>query len=159
MDLSYAESNQKKKKNNLTSRKDIMSILNLLSGGVIGLIKELIKPVSEWMRRKQELKEAINQNNIRMASSEQSHNQKWEIKSLENAGWKDEVLFFAIIGMYVYSAVYPEGAAVVFENWDTVIPVWFSKITMWMVGSILGVKKIGDYLPSAIAGIKAAFKN
>ena len=136
-----------------------MAILNFLTGGIFGFLKEIIKPVSDWMRRKQELKEAINNNKIRMAESEQDHNQDWEIRSLENAGWKDEILFFAIVGMYVYSAVYPEGAAVVFENWDTVIPEWFSKITMWMVASILGVKKIGDYLPGAIAGIKAALKN
>ncbi len=136
-----------------------MGIFNFLTGGIIGLLKELIKPASEWLQRKQKLKEAINNNKIRMAESEQDHNQNWEMRSLENAGWKDEVLFFAIVGMYVYSAVYPEGAAVVFENWDTVIPVWFSKITMWMVGSILGVKKIGDYLPGVIAGVKSAFKN
>ena len=136
-----------------------MAILNFLTGGIFGFLKEIIKPVSEWMQRKQKLKEAINNNKIRMAESEQDHNQNWEMRSLENAGWKDEVLFFAIVGMYVYSAVYPEGAAVVFENWDTVIPVWFSKITMWMVASILGVKKVGDYLPGAIAGIKAALKN
>ena len=135
-----------------------MAILNFLTGGIFGFLKELIKPVSDWMRRKQELKEAINNNKIRMAESEQDHNQNWEMRSLENAGWKDEILFFAIVGMYIYSAIDPDGAKVVFDNWDTVIPSWFSKITMWMVASILGVKKIGDYLPGAIAGIKAALK-
>jgi len=38
------------------------------------------------------------------------------------------------------------------------IPEWFRTITIWMVASIVGVKKIGDYLQGLIAGVKAALK-
>ncbi len=38
------------------------------------------------------------------------------------------------------------------------IPEWYQKITMWLVASVIGVKKIGDYGPALIAGIKAAVK-
>ena len=57
------------------------------------------------------------------------------------------------------SAIDPEGAKVVFENWKDAIPEWYRKITMWLVASIIGVKKIGDYLPGVIVGIKSAMRN
>jgi hypothetical protein len=133
---------------------------NLVTGGLFGAVSDLfsqgLSSITGIIKRKQDLKEAINNNKIRMAESTQEHNQNWEMRSLENAGWKDEVLFFAIVGMYVYSAVDPDGAAVVFENWDEAIPEWFQTITMWMIASILGVKKIGDYLPGVISGIRTA---
>ncbi len=44
----------------------------------------------------------------------------------------------------------------VFENWKTAIPEWYQRITMWLVASVIGVEKIGDYGPALIAGIKTA---
>ncbi len=79
------------------------------------------------------------------------------MKQLENSGWKDDVLFYAIIGLYVYSAIDPTGAARVFDTWNE-LPPWFLNITGWMVAAVLGVKKLGDYLPQMISGLKDALK-
>ncbi len=76
------------------------------------------------------------------------------MRALTNAGWKDEAPFILIMAMWVYSAFDPGGAKVVFENWKTAIPEWYQRITMWLVASIIDVKKIGDYGPVLIAGIK-----
>ena len=124
----------------------------------VGLGQTLIEGVAGYFRRKQEIRAAVARSRVRMAESEQSHNQDWELKSLENAGWKDDVLFYAIVAMYAYSAVDPEGAARVFRNWES-IPEWFREITFWLVASVLGVKKIGDYLPGVVSGLKRAFKD
>ena len=55
------------------------------------------------------------------------------------------------MAMWDYSAMDPEGAKVVFQNWRDAIPEWYQKITMWLVASIIGVKKIGDYGPALIS--------
>jgi len=44
----------------------------------------------------------------------------------------------------------------VFQNWKEAIPEWYQQITMWLVASIIGVKKIEDYGLALVAGIKAA---
>jgi hypothetical protein len=74
-----------------------------------------------------------------------------------NAGWKDDILFYAVVGMYVYSAIDPESAKIVFQNWDEVIPEWFQRITFWLVAAVIGVKKFGDYIPTIINGVKEAW--
>jgi hypothetical protein len=128
-----------------------------LIDAIANLGGSLINAVSGHFERKHRIKEAVTQNKIRMAESDQTHNQSWEMASLENAGWKDDILFYGMIGMFVWSAINPEAAAKVFENWKA-LPEWFLQITGWLVASVLGVKKIGEYLPELISGVKSAVK-
>ncbi len=124
--------------------------------GMIGsLVVSVVKAGIGYFERRQKLKNAVTENNIRLARSRETHNQTWELRQLMNTGWKDEILFFGIVGMYVYSAIDPDGAHKVFQNWDT-IPEWFRTITSWMVAGVLGVKKLGDYLPALVAGVRNA---
>jgi len=135
---------------------------NLATGGVFGAVSDLmsqgVSSITDILKRRQEIKNAENERKADMLRDKEKYNSQWELSSLANAGWKDDVLFYAIIGMYAYSAIDPEGAAVVFRNWDTVIPEWFQKITFWLVASVIGVKKFGDYVPGVIAGVKSAVK-
>lgn len=124
----------------------ILDLGNTIVGGVV-----------QHFKSKQDIKKAITNNRIRLAESEQSHNQDWELKSLDNAGWKDDVLFYAFIAMFIWAGFNPEGAKQFFENLN-VLPEWFIKTWLWIVASVLGVKKIGDYAPGMISGIKKAFK-
>lgn len=126
-------------------------------GAVLQLGQTLIGGVTGYFQRKQQIKQSVADNKARLASDKQSHNQSWEMAQLENAGWKDDVLFYAILGMYAYSAIDPIGAQQVFASWQN-LPEWFLEITGWLVASVIGVKKIGDYLPATIMGIKTAIK-
>jgi len=124
-------------------------------GAVAGLLTTVVEGVAGHMKQKQELKKAVMENRLRLAQSDSEFNHEWEMKQLENAGWKDDVLFFAWIGFFVWSGVDPDGAAEVIRAWEN-LPDWFLQITFWVVAAVLGVKKIGDYLPSAIRGLKDA---
>lgn len=121
-----------------------------------GLGTAIVKGISGAVKRKQELKQAVHDNKMRLASSAQSHNQDWEMKQLDNAGWKDDVLFYAVLGLWVWSAIDPAAAGKVFETWKNTMPEYIVEITSWLVAAVLGVKKIGDYLPGAIKGIRDA---
>lgn len=127
-------------------------------GALLELGNTIISGVTGHFKKKQELKQAVIDNRIKLAQSAQSHNQDWEMRQLENAGWKDEVLFLAVLGVFVWSGIDPDGAAKVFKNWQ-LLPEWFLRIVGWLVASILGVKKVGDYLPGAIKGVKDALKS
>jgi len=124
-------------------------------GAVTGLLTTVVEGVTGHMKQKQELKKAVMENRMRLAQSDSEFNHEWEMKQLENAGWKDDVLFFAWIGFFIWSGVDPDGAADVIRAWEK-LPDWFLQITFWVVAAVLGVKKIGDYLPSAIRGLKDA---
>lgn len=124
---------------------------------MFSLISTLIGGVTQFFKGRQEIKKAVIENKVRLAKDAQSFNHEWEMASLTNAGYKDDILFYAIVGMFVYSAIDPDGAAKVFKNWEA-IPAWFREITMWMVASIIGVRKLGQYLPELMKGIRDVFK-
>lgn len=120
------------------------------------LIGTIVTGITSTLRGKQKIKAAVIENRARLAASTQEYNAAWELRALENAGWKDELLFLSIIGVYVYSAVDPDGAAVMFKNWEA-IPEWFRTVTLWTVASIVGIKKLADYGPPLVKGIKDVF--
>jgi hypothetical protein len=126
-------------------------------GIITGFFSGLVKPVADHFKRKQELVAAVHKRKLEMASSQQDHNQAWELKQLDNAGWKDDILFYAFLVMFIWAGFDPEGAGQFFTNLQ-VLPEWAVQTWFWLVASVLGVKKIGDLAPSAIGGIKAAFK-
>nr|WP_321259755.1 hypothetical protein [uncultured Pseudodesulfovibrio sp.] len=127
-----------------------------LIGAVAGLLSMVVDGVSGHLKRKEDLKKAVMENRMRLARSDREFNHEWEMKQLENAGWKDDVLFFAWIGFFIWSGIDPEGAGEVIRSWEN-LPDWFLQVTFWIVAAVLGVKKIGDFLPGAVRGIKDAW--
>lgn len=124
-------------------------------GALAGLLTTVVDGVSTHMKSRQELKKAVMENRMRLAGSDREYNHEWEMKQLENAGWKDDVLFFAWIGFFVWSGFDPDRAGEVLLAWER-LPEWFLQITFWIVAAVLGVKKIGDYLPGAVKGLRDA---
>lgn len=120
-----------------------------------GLFSLVVDGVREHLRGKQEIRRAVVENKVRLARSSQEFNQAWEMKQLENAGWKDDVLFYAWLAFFIWSGFAPEAAAEVLRSWEA-LPEWFLQITFWIVAAVLGVKKIGDYLPGAVRGVRRA---
>lgn len=121
--------------------------------GVVSIVKNVLGGVVDHFEGKRKLKQAITENKIRMAESEQAHNQDWEMKQLDNSGWKDDILFYAWIGFFVFSGFYPEKADEIVKNWQ-ILPDWFLQIFFWLVAAVLGVKKLGETLPGLIKGIR-----
>lgn len=119
--------------------------------------KMVVGGVTDHFQNKQKIKKAKVNAQIKRLESAQEHDQKWEIKSLDQAGWKDDVLFYAFIAMFVWAGFDPEGSKQFFENINH-LPDWFIKTWFWLVASILGIKKIGDYAPRAIKEIKDVVK-
>jgi hypothetical protein len=123
---------------------------------IAGLIGELFGGVKDHFADKRALKKAIVDNKIRLAQNAQSHNQEWEMKQLDNAGWKDDILFYFFIAVFIWAGIDPSGASLFFANL-AVLPEWFIKIWFWVVASVLGVKKIGDYVPGVLNAMKDVF--
>lgn len=124
---------------------------------IVALGSTIISGVTQWFQGKQEIAKAAQENRARLLRSEQAHNHEWEMRQLENAGWKDDILFYAFIGLFVWAGFQPDDAGQFFLNVDT-MPDWFKQTWMWMVASVLGVKKIGEMVPSLITGVKDALR-
>ena len=125
--------------------------------GVGALIGSVVNGVTGYLDNKQKIKNAVADRKAELARDKRSHDAKWELDALNGSGWMDDALFIAIVAMYVYSAIDPDGAGKVFKNWES-IPQWFQTITMSLVASIVGLKKLADYGPMAIKGVMGAFR-
>jgi hypothetical protein len=128
----------------------VITLISALGGTVV-------QGVIDWFKGQQEITKAAQNNKIKLLQSDQTHNQMWEMKQLENSGWKDDVLFYAFIALFVWSGFDPEGSAAFFMNVD-LMPEWFKTTWMWLVASVVGVKKLGDYAPMLIQGVKDALR-
>lgn len=124
---------------------------------MLTLISTLIAGVTQFFKGKQKIKQAVIDNKVRLAASAQEYNAAWELRALENAGFKDDILFYAFIAMFVWAGFCPDAAKEFFLNLQ-VLPDWFIKTWMYVVASVIGVKKLGDYAPAMIKGIKDAFR-
>ena len=129
----------------------------MLIAPITSIVSNLVGGITDHFEGKRKIKQALTESKILMAQSTLSHNQSWEMKQLDNSGWKDDVLFYAIIFFFVYTGLNPDHAGEIIKNWQ-ILPDWFITIFGWVVAAVLGVKKIGDYLPMAIRGVKTAFK-
>lgn len=125
---------------------------------VAGLVSTIVEGVTGYVKQKQEVRKAVMENRMRLAQSDREFNHEWEMKQLENSGWKDDVLFFLWMGFFVWSGFCPEQASTVIASWER-LPEWFLRITFWIVAAVLGVKKVGDYLPGAVKGVRDALRN
>ena len=129
----------------------------MIWSSILKIITIPIKGVAKHISKKQELKNAIIDNKIRLAQSQMDYNADWEMASLINAGWKDDILFYGVIALFVWTGADPEAAAAYFDNLS-VLPEWFITIFTWLVASVIGVKKLGDYAPSIIRSIRGKIK-
>lgn len=129
----------------------------LIFDGIISLATSIVGGIKDSQEDKRKLKRAKTDARINRMHNAQNHDQKWEILQLEQNGWKDDVLFYAFIAMFIWAGFCPEAAHEFFQNLD-ILPPWFVKTWMWLVASVLGVKKIGDYAPKMIKELKDAIK-
>lgn len=122
---------------------------------VASLIGLMVQGISDYVNQKQAVRKAVMENRLRLAKSDREFNHEWEMRQLENAGWKDDVLFFVWIGFFIWSGFFPDEAGIVLRAWES-LPDWFLNITCWIVSAVLGVKKVGDYLPGVVKGVRDA---
>ncbi|MGE4554351.1 MAG: hypothetical protein AB7D57_14665 [Desulfovibrionaceae bacterium] len=129
-----------------------MSVLSIVGD----ILTSLVGGVRDHIKGKQDIQKAVVENKIRLAKSESEYNHEWEMRQLTNAGWKDDVLFYAWLVFFVWSGFDPDGASRVVQAWG-VLPDWFLEVTFWIVAAVLGVKKLGDQLPGTVRAMRGVF--
>jgi hypothetical protein len=125
---------------------------------ILSFLSSPIKSGIEYFNKKQELKTAVITQKIKLAESDMTYNSEWELRSLLNAGWKDDILFYGVIGIFIWAGVDPQAANNYFINLQ-VLPEWFITTFVWLIASVIGVRKFGEYAPSIIKSIKGAVKH
>ena len=129
------------------------------------MIKEffsfLSSPVTQWLKNKGEVKAAkhtrqiaVINNQARLATDEQSNNHEWEMANLQD---KDNALRWCSFWLFalpiLLTVICPEHGAVVFENLE-LVPQWWVKVFVSMIGGIWGIVELKKAAPQFIAAFR-----
>lgn len=99
--------------------------------------------MTDWKASKantREVKRAVAENRMRLAESEQSNNQEWELRQLEGRDVWIRRLSFAMWSWPIFWAGFDtQGAAEFFRDALTALPEWYVWGYLAMTGAIWGV--------------------
>ena len=118
-------------------------------------------PLTKWISNRGQVKEAehkrdlaVIENQARLASDKESHNHEWEMASLKN---KDNALRWVSFWLFalpvVITVIAPEYGAVIFKNLE-LVPDWFVRVLISMVGGIWGIVELKKAVPQIVAAWK-----
>lgn len=124
---------------------------------LISPLTEAIKLGSEWLQGRRELKRAELEGQIAVTKAkteaqveytrtQQAAEINWDLKSIENSGWKDE-WFTLLLSIPMVMCFVPGGAEYVaagFKALDESTPDWYQVAFLVAVGSAFGVKKLSE---------------
>jgi hypothetical protein len=125
-------------------------------GIISSLVKTIAAPIVGHFQQKAAVKAAKVESEIRVIEAKTKHIQQlvadrqaadiqWEIKSIENSGWKDEYLL-VLFSIPLVMCFIPGLDVYVVAGFNALqgTPEWYQWAICIMVGSAYGVKKFAD---------------
>jgi hypothetical protein len=101
---------------------------------------------SDWQARREEqrkIESAVAENKIRLALSEQEHNQQWEMAALEGRdNWLRRISFALWTWPLVWAFFSPGAARVYFSESLAGLPEWYVAGYLAMTGAVWGVSEL-----------------
>jgi hypothetical protein len=129
---------------------------------MLGVISSIFGPIidffSDWFSKRQELKAEkwrtkmeIEKNKQRLARDQQNYNHEWEMANLTD---KDKILrwvsFILFTSPFLVAMFAPHHMEVYFTKSLSVIPEWWKKTYMAMMGGIWGLSSLKNVVPSLV---------
>lgn len=115
-------------------------MLQAIIGPLIGLVGEFVADWKSDRENKRQVERAVAENRIRLAQSEQSHNQEWEMRALEGRdSWLRRVSFAVWSTPIVWAGFDAEGATSYFNDALAALPDWYIYGYLAVSGAIWGV--------------------
>lgn len=106
-----------------------------LVGALFEIGKEFVTDWRQEKANKRKIKAAVAENKIRLAQSEQTHNQQWEMTALEGRDTFLRRFSFSLLTFpLIWAGFDPEGAQQYFTEALGALPDWY----VWAYTSVLG---------------------
>lgn len=107
----------------------------------------IVQGILDDRKNKRELKNAIKEKQIERAKAGQLAEVQWNIKSLENSGWKDEWLTI-ILSIPLVLVFFHPAVPTILQGFQTLeqTPLWYRSAVGVMIASAFGYQKIAGAL-------------
>ncbi len=120
----------------------MLPLVGALGGFLLDMGREW---VADWKASKantREVKRAVAENRMRLAESEQTHNQEWELRQLEGRDLWVRRLSFAMWSWPIFWAGFDTaGASEFFKVALSALPEWYVWGYLAMTGAIWGISE------------------
>jgi hypothetical protein len=121
----------------------MFGLIASLASGAIGLIKG-----------KQELKQAILTNKIRLAASQSEYNHEWEMAQLQDSDkWLRRASFVIVFTPLIVNTFYPPWANHIFQSMNT-LPPWYEQTIFYITAAIWGIHALKNPLATIVSSFK-----
>ncbi len=129
----------------------MVEILTLL----FGLLKSTVAGWQKIQQAKQERELAATNNEARLLADTQTNNAAWQIEALRHSDrWLRRISFTIFTAPFVVALISPESVRNYFIIALSVIPPWYVKGYLGIVGSVWGVAELKNAIPAIINQIK-----
>ena len=102
--------------------------------------------VEDWKAKREnarQVERAVTENRIRLAQSEQTHNQEWEMRALEGRdSWLRRVSFFMWSAPLLWAYFDPAGAKAYFTESLAGLPEWYVGGYLAITGAVWGLSEL-----------------
>jgi hypothetical protein len=117
--------------------------MNFILQGLLSIGGTLFQDWQASRQNKREVERAVTENRIRLAVSEQEHNQGWEMRALEG---RDNVLrrvsFLIWSAPMLWAAWDPQGATAYFRDALGALPEWYVYGYLAISGAVWGISEM-----------------
>jgi len=117
--------------------------MNPLVGFLLGLGKDLVDTWRKKKERQDRIEEAVTESKIRLAQSEQTHNQTWELAQINGQDKNLRRISFAVWSTPAVWAMFdPVGIQESFSAALAALPEWYVYGYLAMTGAIWGIAEM-----------------
>lgn len=112
-------------------------------GWLIGIAGEFVKDWRQGRESKRKVREAVTENKVRLAQSEQSHNAAWEMAALEGRDTLLRRASFAMLSApFLWALFDPAGVSEYFTVALVALPDWYVQAYMGVLAAVWGLAEL-----------------
>lgn len=131
--------------------------------GIGAIFSTVTNLIGGWFKNKQEIQKANAEmklaelkNKARLLIDKETNNHAWEMANLvDKDKWLRRISFGIFAAPFFVAIFAPEHVAIYFKDAIGVVPEWWQKTFVAIIGGIWGLSSLKNILP----GIISAFKN
>lgn len=123
------------------------------------IIGDIVELATSWIKGKQRIQEAKTVAHENRLTSQQEHDNNWEVTAEKGKDvWLRRFSFAQFSAPFFIAIFYPEKVRIYFEQSITAVPEWWQSMYVTIVGVVWGVAGLKNALPPLLYHARKAWR-
>jgi len=115
----------------------------MFTGLIVNFVTGFFTDWIDERKDKRAVKKAVSESKIKLAQSDQSHNQNWELEALQGRDtWLRRFSFALFTFPLIWAGFDPQSAQVYFTQALAALPDWYIGVYMGIMSAIWGISEL-----------------